>query len=157
MLQQLYCNMSICNCLYVCMYLFTLQLQEIFAARFGAQQGLTQPVPTRWDSVYRHIMSFLKKDRILLNGVCLEAGVDIQFSSREWELLGDLKELLEPFYTATTKTQGDKVKTQLCGFLYIPTCSKNSFPHYHKVVCLNSYHSQITFCCNPDEPVFTHT
>ena len=64
---------------------------------------------TRWNSVFYHIQSFLKKDVGELNKVLVAAGQNIQFSLREYQQLRELEELLQPFAEATNITQGEKV------------------------------------------------
>ena len=91
--------------------------QEEFSKKFGETVGLPQPVPTRWNSVLRHINSFLKKDMEAINSVMAAAHQDIEFTNLEWVQLRELSDILAPFAEATDLTQGDQVRRVMCSLV----------------------------------------
>ncbi|CAJ1074294.1 uncharacterized protein LOC117545812 [Xyrichtys novacula] len=86
--------------------------KDVFNAEFGEQRGIPAAVNTRWNSTLRQVKAVLHFDHAKLSRTVENAGHrELLFTSREWNLLKELVEILNPFGEATDLTQGEKVVT----------------------------------------------
>lgn len=86
--------------------------KDAFEAEFGEHRGIPAAVNTRWNSTLWHVKAVLYFDHVKLSRVAEKAGHrELLFTTREWNLLKELLEILKPFGEATDLTQGEKVVT----------------------------------------------
>ncbi|CAJ1059641.1 uncharacterized protein LOC117545812 [Xyrichtys novacula] len=88
------------------------RFKDVFNAEFGEHRGIPAAVNTRWNSTLRQVKAVLHFDHARLSRTVENAGHrELLFTSREWNLLKELVEILNPFEEATDLTQGEKVVT----------------------------------------------
>ncbi|XP_035478434.1 zinc finger BED domain-containing protein 4-like [Scophthalmus maximus] len=86
--------------------------KDVFDAECGEQKGIPAAVNTRWNSTLRQVKAVLQCNHLKLCAVLEKAGHrELSFTTREWNLLKELVDILKPFGEATDLTQGDKVIT----------------------------------------------
>lgn len=85
--------------------------KDAFEDRFG-QRGIPAAVNTRWNSTLRQIKAVLSFSHQELCHVVQGTGhSELVFSVREWNLMKELYDVLQPFAEATDLTQGEKIVT----------------------------------------------
>lgn len=80
---------------------------------FGGNKGIPQVNDTRWNSTLIHVKGVLKLSRDSLSQLLTSRSVhqeNLLLTAREWSMLQELADILEPFMEATNCTQGEKVK-----------------------------------------------
>ncbi|KAL3062204.1 hypothetical protein OYC64_010173 [Pagothenia borchgrevinki] len=86
-------------------------VKEKFEKEFG-QRGIPASVTTRWNSTLRQLKSVLNCDHLRLSTVLEDGGhKETVFTAREWNQIGELVDVLQPFGEATDLTQGEKSVT----------------------------------------------
>lgn len=84
--------------------------QEKFEEVFGTKVGIPAANKTRWNSVFRQVQSVLKRGFTELNSVARTTkNMALLFSTRDWEQLIELCEILDPFAEYTDLLQGEEV------------------------------------------------
>lgn len=95
--------------------------KEKFEEEFG-QRGIPASVTTHWNSTLRQLKSVVNCDHLKLSTVLTDGGhKEMIFTAREWNQIGELVDVLQPFAEATDLTQGEKIVTisaviHLCPF-----------------------------------------
>ena len=83
---------------------------EALENQYKNRPGIPQPHTIWWNSKLRTVKSVVAKEHDLLTEVCTaENRPEVVFSSREWDLLNEMENLLEPIVEATDKLQAKKV------------------------------------------------
>ncbi|KAI4794639.1 hypothetical protein KUCAC02_031938 [Chaenocephalus aceratus] len=86
--------------------------KDVFDAEFGEQRGIPAAVITRWNSTLRQVKAVLRCEHPKLCRVLEEAGhEELLFTAREWNVLKELVDIMNPFGEATDLTQGEKIVT----------------------------------------------
>lgn len=85
--------------------------KDAFEDKFG-QRGIPASVNTRWNSTLRQVKAVLSFSHQELSSVVQDTGHnELVFSIREWNLMKELCDVLQPFAEATDLTQGEKIVT----------------------------------------------
>ncbi|KAJ4939239.1 hypothetical protein JOQ06_028695 [Pogonophryne albipinna] len=85
--------------------------KEKFEKEFG-QRGIPASVTTHWNSTLKQLKSVLNCDHLRLSTVLEDGGhKETVFTAREWNQIGELVDVLQPFGEATDLTQGEKMVT----------------------------------------------
>ncbi|CAI5638372.1 unnamed protein product [Oreochromis niloticus] len=80
--------------------------KDVFEAEFGEQKGIPAAVITRWNSTLRQVKAVLQCEHLKLCAVLEMAGhKELLFTTREWNLLKEMVDILKPFGEATDLTQ----------------------------------------------------
>lgn len=83
--------------------------QEAFEDKFN-RAGIPAENDTRWNSTLRQVRAVVKKGMTPLNTVSAgQERRELVFTARDWSVLKELLEVLEPFADATDELSGDKV------------------------------------------------
>ncbi|KAI4829931.1 hypothetical protein KUCAC02_001591 [Chaenocephalus aceratus] len=86
--------------------------KDVFDAEFGEQRGIPAAVTTRWNSTLRQVKAVLRCEHPKLCHVREKAGhKELLFTAREWNVLKELVDIMNPFGEATDLTQGEKIVT----------------------------------------------
>ncbi|KAJ4941207.1 hypothetical protein JOQ06_027494, partial [Pogonophryne albipinna] len=86
--------------------------KDVFDAEFGEQRGIPAAVTTRWNSTLRQVKAVLRCEHPKLCRVLEKAGhKELLFTAREWNVLKELVDIMNPFGEATDLTQGEKIVT----------------------------------------------
>uniref|UniRef100_A0A669DT20 HAT C-terminal dimerisation domain-containing protein n=2 Tax=Oreochromis niloticus TaxID=8128 RepID=A0A669DT20_ORENI len=86
--------------------------KDVFEAEFGEQKAIPAAVITRWNSRLRQVKAVLQCEHLKLCAVLEMAGhKELLFTTREWNLLKEMVDILKPFGEATDLTQGEKIVT----------------------------------------------
>ncbi|KAF3840335.1 hypothetical protein F7725_019052, partial [Dissostichus mawsoni] len=86
--------------------------KDVFDAEFGEQRGIPAAVTTRWNSTLRQVKAVLRCEHPKLCQVLEKAGhKELLFTAREWNVLKELVDIMNPFGEATDLTQGEKIVT----------------------------------------------
>ena len=89
--------------------------KEGFEQNFGASKSIPACNATRWNSVLRQTQSVIAlSHRTLTDLSRTQSHTEIIFSVKEWHMLKELSELLNPFLEATNLTQGECIPTITC-------------------------------------------
>ncbi|KAL7373446.1 hypothetical protein ABVT39_006953 [Epinephelus coioides] len=84
---------------------------DAFEDKFG-QRGIPAPVNTRWNSTLRQVKAVLLfSHQELCNVVQGTSHNELVFSVREWNMMKELCDVLQPFAEATDLTQGENIVT----------------------------------------------
>lgn len=87
----------------------------MFEAEFGEQKVIPAAVITRWNSTLRQVKAVLQCEHLKLCAVLEMAGhKELLFTTREWNLLKEMVDILKPFGEATDLTQGEKNSHDQC-------------------------------------------
>nr|XP_055032036.1 zinc finger BED domain-containing protein 4-like [Misgurnus anguillicaudatus] len=85
--------------------------KDAFEDKFG-QRGIPAAVNTRWNSTLRQVKAVLSFSHQELCSVVQDTGhSELVFSIREWNLMKELCDVLQPFAEATDLNQGEKIVT----------------------------------------------
>ncbi|KAL7379703.1 hypothetical protein ABVT39_004336 [Epinephelus coioides] len=85
--------------------------KDAFEDKFG-QQGIPAAVNTRWNSTLCQVKAVLSFSHQELCNVAQVTGHnELVFSVREWNMMKELCDVLQPFAEATDLTQGEKIVT----------------------------------------------
>lgn len=84
--------------------------RDSFEKKFGTTVTITAAVCTCWNSTLRQVKSIIRLDCQRLSEVCTNHK-DALPTEREWSVLKELVEILNPFLQATDVYQGEKVVT----------------------------------------------
>ncbi|XP_078021628.1 zinc finger BED domain-containing protein 4-like [Epinephelus lanceolatus] len=85
--------------------------KDAFEDKFG-QRGIPAAVNTRWNSTLRQVKAVLSFSHQELCNVAQVTGHnELVFSVREWNMMKELCDVLQPFAEATDLTQGEKIVT----------------------------------------------
>lgn len=77
---------------------------------FGSIVGIPAPNDTRWNSTLRQVQALVTKSLADINKVCRASGhPECVFLNKDFDMLKELCNLLEPFRALTDQLQGDKV------------------------------------------------
>ncbi|KAK1886685.1 Zinc finger BED domain containing protein 4 [Dissostichus eleginoides] len=91
---------------------FPTEQDDVFDAEFGEQRGIPAAVTTRWNSTLRQVKAVLRCEHPKLCHVLEKAGhKELFFTAREWNVLKELVDIMNPFGEATDLTQGEKTVT----------------------------------------------
>ncbi|XP_039864476.1 zinc finger BED domain-containing protein 4-like [Simochromis diagramma] len=86
--------------------------KDVFEAEFGEQKWIPAAVITRWNSTLRQVKAVIQCEHLKLCAVLEMAGhKELLFTTREWNLLKEMVDILKPFGEATDLTQGEKIVT----------------------------------------------
>lgn len=86
--------------------------KQAFESKFGVNKSIPAVVCTRWHSTYKQVKSITALDnQVLADLVKTEGHKDLVFTTREWNLLLELVQVMCPFYDATVIAQGETTAT----------------------------------------------
>ncbi|KAF3851504.1 hypothetical protein F7725_013276, partial [Dissostichus mawsoni] len=86
--------------------------KDVFDAEFGEQRSIPAAVTTRWNSTLRQVKAVLRCEHPKLCRVLEKAGhKELLFTAREWNVLKELVDIMNPFGEATDLTQGETIVT----------------------------------------------
>jgi len=88
---------------------------EAFERQFGTGRSLPKPNDTRWNSTFRHLLSIANLDQVALASLLREQNqIHLTLTAKEFAILQELVDILQPFMEATDLTQGDQYPTIGC-------------------------------------------
>ncbi|KAL3048825.1 hypothetical protein OYC64_008329 [Pagothenia borchgrevinki] len=94
--------------------------KDVFDAEFGEQRGIPAAVTTRWNSTLRQVKAVLRCEHPKLCRVLEKAGhKELLFTAREWNVLKELVDIMNPFGEATDLTQ-DSDNQFCCSICPVP-------------------------------------
>ncbi|XP_016114748.1 uncharacterized protein [Sinocyclocheilus grahami] len=97
--------------------------KEVFQSEFG-EKSIPAAVNTRWNSTLRQVKALIECDHPKVCGVLEKSGhKELLFTSREWNQLKEVVDILKPFAEATDLTRGKNGHHQCC--CSIGSCSKS--------------------------------
>ena len=89
--------------------------RDAFEAKFGRGRSLPKATDTRWNSTFRHLCSISNLDQAILATLLREQSQhNLIISAKEFAILQELVEILQPFAEATDLTQGESYPTIGC-------------------------------------------
>ena len=114
--------------------------EERFAAKFGNKRSIPAIVVTRWNSTLWQLQSILKLGLHPLNEECQDDFSEVSFSVREWNMMVETRDILQPFAEATDLTQSDKTVT--ISFV-VPTIL-DLYGHLNRSQAKSRYHRSLS-------------
>lgn len=89
--------------------------REAFEINFGSGRSLPKPNDTRWSSTFKHLSAISNLDQVILSSLLKDQNqVNLMFTAKEFVILLELVDLLQPFAEVTELTQGEKYPTIGC-------------------------------------------
>lgn len=89
--------------------------RDAFESVFGAGRSLPKANDTRWNSTFHHLCGILNLDQSQLATLLRDQNMPhLILTAREFAILHELVDLLQPFSEATDLTQGDSYATVSC-------------------------------------------
>jgi len=91
------------------------QFRELFEEKLGTGRSIPAANATRWNSIFTQLQAVCNLDRMKLEDVLRSAEQShLIITVRDFAMLQELVDILEPFAEATEVTQGDKYATIGC-------------------------------------------
>lgn len=89
--------------------------RDAFECKFGQGRSLAKANDTRWNSTFRHLVSVADLDQVELAALLREQSqMNLIITPKEYAMLQELIDILQPFLEATDLTQGEKYPTIGC-------------------------------------------